>query len=274
MNEKKANSPTTQDGAVYHLRIKKGDIPGYVLLPGAPERTDLIASLWEKSELLSSYREYRTAAGTYKGTPIAATSVGIGCPGMEIALHELTLVGAHTCIRVGTTGSICEDFGCGDIIIPYAGVRHDGTSDAYVEKAFPAFAHPAVVAALAEACETLGYRYGLGITCSTTSFYLGQGRPLQEDGGGYWPSFAKTIYDDMCGAGVTNFDMDTAGQFVVGHLHGVRMGSVLSVIANRRTGEWGDNGGEERACRVACEAIKILRAKDEKGRNPLRVGRL
>ena len=58
--------------------------------------------------------------------------------------------------------------------------------------------------------------------------------------------------------------MDTAGQYVVGYLHGMRMGAVLSVISNRVLDRWGDNGGEERACLVASEAMKILEAQDSK----------
>jgi uridine phosphorylase len=38
----------------------------------------------------------------------------------------------------------------------------------------------------------------------------------------------------------------------------MRMGAVLSVIANRVLDRWGDKGGEEKAYLVACEAMKIL----------------
>ena len=48
----------------------------------------------------------------------------------------------------------------------------------------------------------------------------------------------------------------------MGYLHKLRMGAVLSVNANRVTGAWGDNGGEEKACRVASEAIRILMESD------------
>ena len=57
--------------------------------------------------------------------------------------------------------------------------------------------------------------------------------------------------------------MDTAGQYVVGYLHGMRMGAVLSVIANRVKNTWGDNGGELRACEAGSEALKILHEWDE-----------
>ena len=61
-------------------------------------------------------------------------------------------------------------------------------------------------------------------------------------------------------------EMEAAGQFVVGRLHGMRMGAVMSVIANRTLDRWGDNGGEEKACRAASEAMRILSEWDGSGR--------
>jgi uridine phosphorylase len=251
-----AKAPTDSVGAVYHLRLQSGDVPSAVLLPGDPGRSERIAQFWDSPEEIAYYREYRTFRGIYKGVPVAATSTGIGCPGAEIAIHELSVVGVDTCIRIGTTGSICEDFDCGDLIIPVAAVRRDGTSDSYLPAEFPAFANPEVVMALAEACRRLGFSYGFGLVYTVGSFYLGQGRPLSKEG--YWPSWAEKIVPDLQQARVTNIDMDTAGQYVVGYLHGMRMGAVLSVIANRVTNNWGDHGGELKACEAGSEALKLL----------------
>jgi uridine phosphorylase len=85
---------------------------------------------------------------------------------------------------------------------------------------------------------------------------------LSDDGSGYWPSFADRIIPDLQQARVTNIEMETSAQYVVGYLHGMRMGAVLSVIANRVLDRWGDNGGEEKACLAACEAMKILEGQD------------
>lgn len=262
----KASAPTSENSGVYHLQLKKGDVPGYVILPGAPERTLKIAKDWEQVEEVASYREYKTVRGNYKGMDIACTSTGIGGPSSEICIHELNTVGVHTCIRVGTTGCIVSDYDLGDLIIPVACVRKDGTSCAYIEPEYPAYANTYVVMALIEACERLGFNYGLGLDYTVGSFYIGQGRPLNEDKSGYWPSFAEKILPDLETARVTNIEMETAGQFVVGHLHGMRMGAILSVISNRVLDRWGDNGGEAKACLAASEAMKILKEWDEAGK--------
>ncbi|EED4924963.1 TPA: nucleoside phosphorylase [Salmonella enterica] len=258
MTENKASRPRSKNDGVYHLQLRTGDIPEYVLLPGAPERTLKIAQNWDQVEEVASYREYKTVRGFYQGTPIACTSTGIGGPSSEIAIHELNSLGVHTAIRVGTTGCIVKDFELGDLIIPVACVRKDGTSQCYVEPEFPAFANPLVIKALVQACENLGFKYGFGLTYTVGSFYIGQGRPLFEDGSGYWPSWADNILPDLQQKKVTNIEMETAGQFVVGYLHGMRMGAILSVISNRVLDRWGDNGGEKRACLAASEAIRIL----------------
>ena len=65
--------------------------------------------------------------------------------------------------------------------------------------------------------------------------------------------------------------METSGQYVVGYLHEMRMGAILSVISNRVLDRWGDNGGEEKACLAAAEAMKILKEWDETGEVKLSV---
>lgn len=264
-NKNKASAPKADNEGVYHLRLRKGDVPPYVIIPGAPERTLEIAKDWENVKEVASYREYKTVRGEYKGIDIATTSTGIGAAGSEICLHELNVLGVHTCIRVGTTGSIAPEFDLGDLIIPVACVRKDGTSEAYIQPEYPAYANFYVVMALIEACEKLGFKYGLGLTYTVGSFYIGQGRPLNEDKSGYWPSFAENIIPDLMSAKVTNIEMEASGQFVIGKLHGMRMGAILSVMANRVLDKWGDNGGEAKACLAASEAMKILKGWDESG---------
>ena len=263
-----AISPEADSGKTYHVRVGKGDVPGYMLLPGSPERALVIASNWENAKELSFYREFRTMVGSYKGVPIGCTSTGCGPVGAEIAIHELNSVGVHTAIRVGSTGGISPRFDLGDIVIPVAAIRADGTSDCYVPKGFPAVANIEVVNALAQACENLGFKYGFGLMYCPASFILGQGRPPRENG--YWPSFAEHIIPDLQTAGVTNIDTDTSGQFIVGQMHGMRMGAVMSIISNRMTDRWGDNGGEEKVSLVGCEAIRILMEQDAKEK-PLRL---
>lgn len=279
-NANKASAPTDGAGKVYHLRLGKGDVPQYMILPGAPERTMIIASNWEDVKEMASYREYKTVTGRYKNVPVGTTSTGIGAASSEIALHELSTLGVHTCIRVGTTGVIQPEFDLGDLVIPSACVRHDGTSDSYIEPAYPAAADTVVTMALMQACENLGYRYGVGIGYTSASFYMGQARPLADGrkaqrkmGGVYEPSFMKELIPDLRSAGVINLEMEAAGQFVVGRLHGMRMGAILAVVSNRVTDKWGEKGGEEKSAKAAAEAVYILKEWEVSGEISLKLSK-
>lgn len=260
MNYLDTEFPTIEEE--YHIKLKAGDMPRYVLLPGSPERVDKIKGCLNSPEDMKFNREFRSARGTYKDVEIGCVSTGIGTTSAEICIHELNNIGVDTAIRIGTTGSISPRFEPGDLIIPIAAIRADGTSNCYIQPEFPAVADRDVVNALCEACENLGYNYGCGIMYSPSSLYIGQGRRIKE--GGYWPSKGNHLIEDLVSAGVTNFDTDTAGQFVVGYLHGMRMASILSVLVSRENNSWAkDDSGEYKACRAACEAIRILTEKDK-----------
>ena len=280
-NLKNATAPTDDEGKVYHLRLGKGDVPQFMILPGAPERTTIIAKNWDDIREVASYREYKTVTGRYKNIPVGTTSTGIGAASSEIAIHELSVLGVHTCIRVGTTGAIQPEYELGDLVINSAAVRHDGTSDNYIEPAYPAAADPIVTMALMQACENLGYRYGVGIGYTAASFYIGQGRSLAEDQSEtsekkkdvYEPSFMANLIPDLTAAGVINIEMEASGQFVVGRLHGMRMGAILAVLANRATNKWGEKGGEEKASKAASEAVYLLKEWEVKGEVSLKLSK-
>jgi uridine phosphorylase len=232
-------------------------LPETVLLPGAQARIDLITEGWDEHAPLAHHREYRSVRGSYQGVPLGAVSTGIGMGSIESALQEIAVVGGRTVIKVGTTGALREDINCGDLIIPVAGVRCDSTSHWYAPPEFPAFAHPAVMQALVQAAESLGYVYHLGVVYSSSSWYVGQGRPVHND---FTQSRHANLLEDLKQLRVTNLDMETAGIMVIGHALGLRTACVEAVVGNRVTGDWGDDGGERRACEVATEAARILAA--------------
>jgi uridine phosphorylase len=251
----RADAPTDATGAQYHLRLSPGQIPATILMPGDPGRVERMRLTWDGGEELAFHREFRSARGTFKGVPIGAISSGVGAPSLEIATHEFAVIGGQTILRVGTCGALRAEIEPGDLIVPAAAVRRDGTGDRYLPLEHPAFADPEVYMALVEACERLGYRYHTGIVCSVGSFYLGQERPVA---GGFWQSAADGLIDDLRKAGVACLEMECSALFVLARLFGMRSGAVLAAVANRVTNEFGDKGGEERAIRAANEAAVIL----------------
>lgn len=260
MSFKSRSAKIPESGGVqYHVRLKKGDIPPYVLIPGDPKRVKKIASLWDKNKFLVDYRQYVTYKGEYKGARLACVSSGIGSPALAIAFDELLRVGVHTMIRVGTCGSLQPEMRLGDLVITTGAVRLDGASKDYVIPEYPAIAHYEVVEALIAAAKKLKVKYHVGITASTDTFSVGQGRPGFND---YLPSHKAKIFEDMQKAGVKNFEMEAGCLLTLGSLFNVRTGAICVVVADRvrDTFELTD-AMEQSAALVASEAIKILQKK-------------
>lgn len=258
-----AAAPTTA-GKQYHIECAEGDVAPTVLIPGDPKRVAKIASLWDSAREVADHREYRTMTGELSGIPISSTSSGIGAPTLAIAIEELTRIGVSTFIRVGTCGGIQKDQQLGDLVISSGAVRLDGASRDYVMPEYPAVADHAVVMALVEAAEGLGFRYHVGITASTDTFYCGQGRPGY---GGYLPSHKEHILDDLAKAGVKNFEMEASCLFTLAGLFGRRAGAVCTIIANRVTNEFAiTEEFEKRAALVASKATVILAGWDAAAR--------
>ena len=86
----------------FHIRCQAGDVGGYCILPGDPGRCAPIAALFDGARLVSQNREYTIYTGTLLGEPVSVCSTGIGGPSAAIAMEELSAIGAHTFIRVGS----------------------------------------------------------------------------------------------------------------------------------------------------------------------------
>lgn len=259
-----SDRPAASDGRAFHIGLKGEDVASFCLLPGDPARSDAIAATWDEARLVGNHREHRSFTGKLAGLEMTVCSTGVGGPSASNALEELAALGAHTFIRVGTTGALSDQIPCGDLIISTGAVRHDGTSDLYVEPAYPAFAHYQVVEALVRASDHLGIRAHLGVSCSTSSFYAGQGRPGLRS---LRAADAPDVVEKMRALGVLNFEMEAATLMTLGSLYGLRVGCVCAVIANRVTKAL-DEKGIDRAVAVANLAARFLAEADRQGPRP------
>lgn len=212
----------------FHLKIKPGDVGSYVILPGDPGRCEHIASYLEHPKKIAENREFITYTGTLDGVKVSVVSTGIGGPSAAIALEELIHCGAHTFIRVGTSGGMQPDILGGDLVIATGAVRMDGTGTEYAPIEYPAAAHFDVVHALQQAAIQSGNRFHIGVVQCKDSFY-GQHEPenmpvsavLQQK----WDAWLK------CGALAS--EMESATLFIVAAVRRVRIGSILLVLGNQ-----------------------------------------
>jgi len=254
------DSEDPNDEVQYHVELAPGDVADAVLLPGNPERLDKITPLWDDHEAVAHHREYRTATGSYDGTPISVTSTGIGSPSAAIAVEELARIGVDTFIRVGSCGALQAEMEPGDLVITRGAVRQEGTSDEYVREDYPAVADHEVVAALVAAAERLGHDYHVGLTMSSDSFYAGQGRPGFE---GFEAAGSDDLIEELKDANVANVEMEASAILTLANVYGLRAGAVCSVFANRETGEFLTEG-ESNAAETASLAVHLLAQMDAK----------
>ena len=237
----------TPDGKLYHIHCKPGDVGRYVLLPGDPFRTDLIASYFDDAKLVAHNREHKTWTGTLNGVKVSVTSTGMGCPSAAIAVEELIKCGADTFIRVGTAGRVCDKAydETLDGVINTAAVRDEGTTIHYIPLEYPAVADRHVVDALARAAKKLGYNFAEGITQSKDSFY-GQHEPEAMPAEGR----LKERWEAWRRGNVMSSEMESAAIFVISSIRGCRASSIMAYTDMRKTVE------------VACEALRMLIEQD------------
>jgi len=259
-NRTSAGHPTVNRGLQYHIRCKEGDIGSYVFMPGDPDRVPKIARFWDSGREISKHREYCVWSGLVGDQKVSACSTGIGGPATAIAFEELAAIGGRTFIRVGSCGALQKEIKLGDLVIATAAVRLDGTSKQYVRCEYPAGASYEVTLALIEAAEKFGFRYHVGYTASSDSFYVGQGRPGFQN---YLPKDSESFVNSLSSVNVLSFEMEASTIFTLAGLYGLRAGCICAVYANRITDEF-RIAGEEETCKASVEAVRILSKWDRK----------
>lgn len=84
--------PLNQDGSVYHLHLKKGQLAQTIFLVSDPNYVHLFSQHFDKITFEMNQREFITHTGRYKGKDISVISTGIGVDNMEIVTQEADLI--------------------------------------------------------------------------------------------------------------------------------------------------------------------------------------
>jgi len=242
----------------YHIGLARDDVGDYVLVPGDPFRTPLIAKFIDGAKEVAFSREYRTFTGNVDGVKVSTMSTGMGGPSVAIGIEELHELGVHTLLRVGTCGAAQPEIKMGDLVISYAAVRSEGTPNGYVPLEYPAVASLHVVEALIEAAEAAGARYHVGVTRSVDALYSDllpdtMPRPHVRDELDMW---AK--------AGILSNDMEASTLFVVSRIRKMRAGCVNLCVDELGAGEIHhiDPSYMDRMLTIAVDAIRRLIKRD------------
>ena len=250
------------ENLVHHLKLKKGDVGRYIIMPGDPKRCVKIAKRFDNAKLIADYREYATYTGYINGVKVSAVSHGIGGPSTAIALEELIKVGADTFLRVGTCGGMNMDVLPGDVVIVNGAVKGGGTMDNYIPKEFPCVPNIDVLEAMIEGGEKIKTRTHVGVVQCKDAFYAQhapESMAVDKELLYKWDSYIK--------AGCLASEMESATLFAIGAAKNVRTGAAMLVLHNQERirnniNDKKDYTGEE-AIDLIIESIKILIDKDK-----------
>lgn len=259
------------DGSVFHLHIKPGQLSEKIIMMGDPQRVSLTASFFDTIECEIQNREFYTITGTYQGKRITALSHGIGPDNMDIVVNELdALVNVDfvtrkirqeftqlTMVRVGTSGGLQPDCPVGSYVVASKSIGFDGIlnyyqgssliSDSNFVEAFKKHVdwsslhcQPYVVNADEDLIQRIGYDMLKGVTISAIGFYGPQGRsvrlPLAN------PELNTNIetfkFENHI---ITNYEMESAPLAGLSKLMGHKAITICTIIANRVAGKSNSN---------------------------------
>jgi len=242
----------------YHVGLAKGEVGEYVLVPGDPGRTPMIAKHLEGAREVAFSREYRTFTGSVGGVPVSTISSGMGGPAVAIMVEELSELGVHTFLRVGTCGAAQPEVKMGDLLIALGSVRTEGTPNGYVPTEYPAVASIDMVNAVVAAAKASGARHHVGIIRSVDALYSdlvpdSMPRPHLRDELEMWSR-----------AGVLGNDMESSTLFVVARIRKLRACTINLCVDELGAGEIHhlDPSYMDRMLKVAVDAIRRLIEQD------------
>jgi len=257
-----------EDGSIYHLHLKPGDIADTIILVGDPERVAEVSQHFDSIEVAKQNREFKTHTGYLNNQRLSVIATGIGTDNIDIVFNELdALVNvdfalrqvksdltALSFFRLGTSGAIQSEINVDSLLISEAAIGfgnllHFYQSDAIREASFEraladhlqwnnASSQPYIVS-----CdEGLLNRFTegefiQGCTVTNVGFYGPQSRKIRLPLGD--PDLSDKLRDfSYQHHQITNLEMETAGIYGMAKLLGHRAVSLNAILANRATGEF------------------------------------
>ena len=255
------------DGSVYHLHLKPGQVAETIITVGDPDRVAEVSKHFATIEHKIQNREFVTHTGTLKsGKRISVVSTGIGTDNVEIVVTEIdalfnidfetrqekATITSLNFIRIGTTGTIKNDIALDSFLVSESAVGLDNLmhfydapnnsdelllADALAEfiekKNEDLFIFPYVFSAskilLAQFCVSPFIK---SITVTTPGFYAPQGRAMR----------AKLTDRNLIhlltqfnwkNTSLCNFEMETSALYGMARVLGHHAISVSAVLANR-----------------------------------------
>lgn len=254
------------DGSLYHLSLKPGDVSDTIITVGDPDRVPKVSSLFDSIDLQVHKREFVTHTGTLSGKRLTVISTGIGTDNIDIVFNELhalkvlanDLANPYKFIRLGTSGAVRADVAVDSILISSAAIGLDGLMHFYdwnenqeeledlinqnekwklLPRPYAALANSNLVNRFSPLADALG------VTLTAPGFYGPQGRSVNAPTrvADFVGLLNSSTFD---GVPVTNLEMETAGIYGMASLLGHQAVSISAILANRSTNEFSEKPKE------------------------------
>jgi len=207
-----------------HISAQPGEFADVVLMPGDPQRAELIATTFlTEPRLVTNVRNVCGYTGTYQGHRLSVMAHGMGIPSCSIYATELIKdYGVKALIRVGSCGVLAPDLKLGDVIVAMGASTDSKVNRVrFLDHDFAALADYPMLVAAVEAARRLGIPVRVGGVFSSDLFYTPQ----------------PEVFDAAEKLGILGVEMETAGLYGVAAEYGARALSLLSVSDHIRRHE-------------------------------------
>jgi len=181
----------------------------YILLTNFTHYVRLFAD-WNKVKINGSDKPMPNA--TSKG--ITIINFGIGSPNAALIMDLLSAVTPKACLFLGKCGGLKKKNALGDLILPIAAIRGEGTSGDYLPPEIPALPAFSLQKATSTTIRNHDRDYWTGTVYSTNR------RVWEHD-----KEFKKYLQATRCMA----IDMETATMFIAGFANKIPTGALLLV---------------------------------------------
>jgi uridine phosphorylase len=277
-----------QDGSVYHLHLRPGELARTIVTVGDQNRVEQVSSLFDRVEIKRQHREFVTHTGMLRGKRISVISTGIGPDNIDIVLNEVDAlfnIDFETrkvrakkirldIFRIGTSGGLQEAIDVDSFVVSGSALGFDNLiyfyqnwkdiSNTKLEGAFNAHLamelegiRPYATNASSDLLKLFSSPdFTEGITATHGGFYGPQGRRLRLHLA--HPELNERMRSfSYNGSRITNFEMETAALYLLSSLLGHRALSLNVILANRFAGTVSENPRQsvERLIKKTLETI-------------------
>ncbi len=260
---------TNNDGSIFHLWLKPGEVSEKIIIVGDPGRVEMIGQNLDSIRIKRINREFFTITGIYKGKEVSIISSGIGTDNIDILINELDALFNYdlnnriqlnertslTLVRLGTSGGLQPDLLPGQAIISEKAIGFDAVMNYYrgieditdieFESEFMKYTawsarlpYPYIIGASDELLNKfLVTGFIKGMTISTPGFYAPQGRKLS------LAPYDGELNDKIMtfrykGSRILNYEMESSALYGLSALLGHKALTICAAIGNRATGKF------------------------------------